>query len=382
MTRLDEEVRCPIRVMQLLLWITPVGGGIQSYLRSMLDAFAGAPDVRHLGVAVGAGETPSGFTGPVTFGAPGRSPWRNAFRFLRNLMRTAREADLAQIHGIYGPQFIVGGLGCWVLGVPYIVNPHNALAPAMLAQKPLRKRLFFATLGGFILNRAACVLGTSPPEAEFLTRRFPRARVKLILPAIPVAEAPTVEMLREPVEGELRVLYLGSFDPWKRVPLLIQVIGRLHREGLRVQLTIAGDGPAALRGPAEQAASEIAPGLVRFAGFVQASEKLQLIRRSHVLVLPATTDSYSMATAEALAEGLPVVVTEGAGAAPHLRAHACGTVVPVDDAQELARAIREYANATLRQERALNAHRYARAELAPPALRARMSALYRELARA
>lgn len=373
----------PLRVLHLLRWLTPAGGGIQAYVRALLQAFAGAGDVQFLGAAVGPGVPPAGFAAPPHLGAAGSSG-RNVRSFVRHVRAAAPGADLVQIHGIYGPQFLLGAPCCRALGVPYLVNPHNALAPWMLAQKAWKKRLFYATVGGVLLRGAACVVATSEPEAEFIARRFPGVRVRLVRAGLAVPEQPQVTFLQEPPAGALRLLYLGSFDRWKRVPLLVQAVAELRAAGIDASATLCGSGPAALEQPVRDAITRWGVGAsVRMAGYVTGSAKLQLIRASHLLVLPSLTDSYSMATAEALAQGLPVVVTAGAGAAPDVRRHDCGSVIPVEEgATALVKALREYADGALLQRRARNAHRYAREALDLPVLRAGMTALYRELTRA
>lgn len=373
----------PLRVLHLLLWIIPGGGGIQTYLRALLQSFRGADDVRMAGAAVNAGEAVDGFAEPPYLGRPGDAPWRRALRFLGAVRRAAREAHVVQIHGIYGAQFLLGAPCCWLLGVPYIVTPLNALAPLLLEHKAWKKRLFFATWGGFFLRKAASVLGTSAPEADFLRQRFPRANTQLVLVGIDVPPEPQVEFLAAGPTAELRLLYLGSFDPWKRVPMLVRAVAALRARGIDARLVIGGKGPDVLRQPViDEIARQGMGEVVTMAGYVAGAQKLELLRRSHVLVLPAATDSYSLATAEALAEGLPVVITEGAGAAPDVRRHACGAVIPIDDERALVEALAAYIDPALRRQQALAAHRYARAVLDLSVLRSDMTALYREYARA
>jgi glycosyltransferase involved in cell wall biosynthesis len=56
------------------------------------------------------------------------------------------------------------------------------------------------------------------------------------------------------------------------------------------------------------------------------------LRRADLLVLPSRNDSYGMVVAEALASGLPVLVTEMVGAKDLVTEGRTGWIVPVDDA--------------------------------------------------
>ncbi|HEY0513854.1 MAG TPA: glycosyltransferase family 4 protein [Thermoanaerobaculia bacterium] len=59
------------------------------------------------------------------------------------------------------------------------------------------------------------------------------------------------------------------------------------------------------------------------------------LRRADLLVLPSRNDSYGMVVAEALASGLPVLVTEMVGAKDLVTEGKAGWIVPVDDADAL-----------------------------------------------
>ncbi len=60
------------------------------------------------------------------------------------------------------------------------------------------------------------------------------------------------------------------------------------------------------------------------------------LRRADLLVLPSRNDSYGMVVAEALASGLPVLVTEMVGAKDLVTGGKTGWIVPVDDVAALA----------------------------------------------
>jgi len=369
-----------IRVLHLFLWIVPGGGGIQAYRRGMLAAFAGDAEIRMLGAAVNPGADTGDFAESPHLGV--RAPrWRNLLSFGCHVWRMARRVDVVQIHGMYGPQFLLGALLCRIRRVPYIVNPHGGLSPWFQAQHALRKRAYLATLGGFLLRGGRCLLATSEPEAAWLMRRFPGTAVRLVHAGVEVPERPSVPISGNGSDRTLRLLYLGSFDPWKRIPLLVRAVAKLRAEGLDVRATVCGGGPAAQQ---RQVRDEVARlGLdraVTLGGDVRGPDKLALLTQSHVFVLPSVTEGYSLALAEALAQGLPAIITEGQGAAPEVRRHGCGTVIPADDEPALVAALRRYGDPALRREHALAAHRYAREVLDLPRLRDSMTALYRELA--
>ncbi|HTG35234.1 MAG TPA: glycosyltransferase family 4 protein [Thermoanaerobaculia bacterium] len=63
------------------------------------------------------------------------------------------------------------------------------------------------------------------------------------------------------------------------------------------------------------------------------------LRRADVLVLPSRNDSYGMVVAEALASGVPVLISEMVGAKDLVTEGKTGWIVPVGDAAALARGM-------------------------------------------
>lgn len=105
------------------------------------------------------------------------------------------------------------------------------------------------------------------------------------------------------------ILYFGRLAPHKNVALLIEAFGLLRDGGSDQDLVIAGGGPSLAELKALAAASRHAPH-IRFAGFVTDEEKLDLLARARVLVLPSRREGFPRVIAEAYASGLPVVTTD------------------------------------------------------------------------
>jgi D-inositol-3-phosphate glycosyltransferase len=77
-------------------------------------------------------------------------------------------------------------------------------------------------------------------------------------------------------------------------------------------------------------------------GRLKPTAVIEQIRRARVVVCPSWVETFSRTTAEALALGRPVVVTETSGAAQWVKSTGAGTVVPPNDPPALARAIHEW----------------------------------------
>lgn len=130
------------------------------------------------------------------------------------------------------------------------------------------------------------------------------------------------------------VVYAGRLSPEKGVDLLVRAVGSLPD----ARLTVVGDGPE--RDPLGRLADDVAPGRVRFTGQQDRAGTLALVRAARVAVLPARWyENQPMGVLEAMASGVPVVVT-GLGGSPELVTDGrTGRIVPPEDVPALAAAL-------------------------------------------
>lgn len=130
------------------------------------------------------------------------------------------------------------------------------------------------------------------------------------------------------------LVFVGELRALKGVDVLIEAIALLAREGNRVTITIAGDGPDRATFEA-QAAMQGVSETVRFLGSMPARSAFALGRR---LVVPSRAESLPYIVLEAAAAGIPLIATN-VGGIPEIFGPAAGDLVPPGDPDALARAI-------------------------------------------
>jgi glycosyltransferase involved in cell wall biosynthesis len=152
---------------------------------------------------------------------------------------------------------------------------------------------------------------------------------------------------REKLKLPLRyILFSGRLVPGKGVFDLLEDYATLE-SGLRseVGLVFAGDGVS--RGKLMQWAKRISPGVICFPGFTQREDLAGLYALADTLVLPTHSDPWGLVVNEAMACGLPIIVSNVAGCSADLVKDGWnGYVVPPRDAKKLSVAI----NLILRQD--------------------------------
>lgn len=139
-------------------------------------------------------------------------------------------------------------------------------------------------------------------------------------------------------DGRRCVLFVGRLVDSKRPLDVVQAVSRLAAAGQPVELVVAGAGE--LQGRMEEAVR--ASGVdARFLGFVNQSGLPSVYASSDVVVLPSTAvETWGLVVNEAMACGVPAVVSDAVGCGPDLiEPGVTGAVAPLDDVPALARAI-------------------------------------------
>ncbi len=199
-----------------------------------------------------------------------------------------------------------------------------------------------------IVTRAAGGFPTGILARQYLEYYGADPKNLTLIPNVPDVEhlaedADTLRPKRERLRNEYGldqrpvVLFAGRLIPKKRADLLIRAFGEA-RESVEAELVIVGDGPQ--RPMLEELVGEL--GLadrIHFAGFVQPAEMPTWYAMADLFVLPSS-ETWGVVVLEALASGLPVIVSDEAGCHPDVvTGPAVGDVVPAGDPAALARVL-------------------------------------------
>lgn len=103
-----------------------------------------------------------------------------------------------------------------------------------------------------------------------------------------------------------RVIYIGRLIGYKHVDDLLAALSKLDFD---VKLYVVGEGPE--RKNLEALARKLkVDDKVTFTGFVSELRKIELLKSSHALVLPSTTEGFGIALVEAMAAKTPVIAAD------------------------------------------------------------------------
>ncbi|MEM9452366.1 MAG: hormogonium polysaccharide biosynthesis glycosyltransferase HpsP [Cyanobacteria bacterium P01_E01_bin.6] len=298
------------------------------------------------------------------------------------LAQHASRYDIAHIHALFSPVSSMAATIARWQGLPYILRPLGTLDPADLQKKKQLKQLYATVLERANLSGAAAIHFTSDQEAK-ISERFGAPTTDIILPlgveppsfsASPTFHASATLLSTSP-DASLHpstppppphliptLLFMSRIDPKKGLDLLIPALTTLHQEGVLFRFVIAGSNP---QDPnyeqqiGDRIRSSVLSECTQIIGFVTGEAKAALLQQTDVFVLPSYYENFGIAVAEAMAAGIPVVISDQVHICPDVQKGNAGWVSRCD-VDDLTHHLREaLTHPKQRQQRGLHAQQWA-----------------------
>lgn len=236
--------------------------------------------------------------------------------FARWILGHAHDYDLIHVHALFSFTSSIAALAARRAQVPYVVRPLGTLNRYGVTQRrPWLKRLSIALIEGRILKHAAAVQFTSlqeQREAESLGLTMRGAVIPL---AVEPAGSPGTATFRTAfpaLQDRRYVLFLSRLDPKKNVEGLLGAIRECASVHPDTMWVLAGDGEPDYVAQLHELATRMGVAEhVVWTGHLDGEAKAAAFAHAEVFVLPSYSENFGIAAAEALAAGVPCVLSHG-----------------------------------------------------------------------
>lgn len=247
----------------------------------------------------------------------------------RWLRENVRNYDVVHLHALFSPMTTIAAFWARRSKIPYVIRPLGTLSPYTFSSgRRFLKRVYFKTIEKHTIQGAAATHFTSVLEMN-KAREFYQAPNPVVIPN-PIETRNGEKVPRNKDRSVKRILFLSRLDPKKGLDLLIPALKRAAPlDGIR--LVIAGTGEESfVTGLRKRIHSEGLQNCVEWAGFASGEKKEELLRQASFFVLPSYDENFGVSVAEAMAAGLPVLVSDQVGIWPDIQEYGAGLVVRCD----------------------------------------------------
>jgi len=309
-----------LKILQMVQTLDPSGGGVAAAVFGLNRGLARRGHKIEV-VALDDPEAPwlldVGL--PVHALGAGLTSYRYSARLLPWLKKHGGDYDRVMVNGIW--QYL--SFAAWrrfaSSPIPYFVFPHGMLDPwfkETFPLKHLKKWLYWPWADYRVLRDAAAVIFTSEEERLLARKSFwlYQAREQVSPMGVEVPAPPPPQSQEKFFEHypQLRntrtLLFLGRLHPKKGCDILIDAFA--HATDNSVSLMLAGPNQIGWQKDLEQQAERLGvKQRVIFAGMLQGEMKQAALAVADAFILPSHQENFGMAVVEALAAGLPALIS-------------------------------------------------------------------------
>jgi len=199
--------------------------------------------------------------------------------------------------------------------VPCVVPLHGHLMPWALRHRRLKKQLYFGLVARHQLNKASALHVASQPEASaaaHLGLSAPRFVVPYGLDVDSFGQLPRRGCLRQQLnipDSASVLLFVGRLHRVKQPGVALEALADLGWPN--VHLVYAGPDEENIKAGLQVRAEQL--GCLRqvhFTGLLKDAEILQAFADADLFVMPSAMESFGMSAVEAMAAGVPVLVSD------------------------------------------------------------------------
>lgn len=237
---------------------------------------------------------------------------RHSRKYLAQILRSV-QPHLLHLHGVWDPMLRAAFLAAQPLAIPHVISTHGTFEKTAIARKPFRKYLMWHLGWGKMIQTAKAIHDYRSRPIEVLgkpvTPKLWEIPNGIELPTETDTNAAWTALLSKhpALDGKRIVLYLGRIAPEKGLDLLAEALGHAKAAG-----TWPADALLLLAGPDYGVAAQLEalhlPELL-LPGPLYGPEKSAAFAHASLFVLPSRGEGFSMSILEAMANRLPVIMT-------------------------------------------------------------------------
>ena len=251
-----------------------------------------------------------------------------AYKALRYARKLQRSNSYNLCHAFFGTPC---GFIAMFLGLPYIVSLRGSDVPFYNNRFYWLDRLFFEKLSMLIWKKAIGVVANSEGLKQLALKTTPELNIKVICNGVDTEQFYPFQ--KKSTGDKLKMISTGRLIERKGYRYLIEAL----KGNNYVELTLIGEGNLSKELKSLALSNKVD---VKFPGYIAHEQLPKYLNEADVFVLPSLNEGMANSLLEAMACGLPVIVTDTGGSKELVQGN--GVVVAKGSAEELRKAIDKY----------------------------------------
>jgi glycosyltransferase involved in cell wall biosynthesis len=284
---------------------------------------------------------------PVRCGEPVTTPYATRWYFPRTtvffktsiglgrwLKDNIASFDVVHAHALFSFAPVAAAVLARRTGVPYVLRPLGVLARyGMTQHRPVLKRLSFELIERRLLESAGAVHFTSHAELAEADALGLKCNGVVVPLGINLGR-PTKRAITHRNSDTFNLLFLSRIDPKKNIEGLLEAMRLVLSDKRNVVLNIAGTGDPKYIDTLQALARDLAiSDNVRWLGYVDGDKKRDVLATASAFVLASFSENFGIAVVEALAAGLPCLVSRDVAISDEIDGARAGIVVGTTPAE-------------------------------------------------
>jgi glycosyltransferase involved in cell wall biosynthesis len=262
------------------------------------------------------------------------SKYGAALRFheLKSIWIDVSQSDFVILHQVFELQYIAIFPILVLLKKPFAVMPHGTLTTYQRKQHRLRKLFFYAATYSFLKSAKSIFLATEQELSQL--PKYLQRKGNIVGLGIDTRDRQTRDLANS--SQTFNLLYMGRIAKKKRLDIALQAFALASKKSeLKMNFIVCGSGEE--RDMAQLKELVVALHIeaeVEFRGWVDFNEKQQAFQESDCFILTSEDENFAIAAAEALAHGVPCILSSNVALASLVTKHNAGIVfrelVPIE----------------------------------------------------
>jgi glycosyltransferase involved in cell wall biosynthesis len=215
--------------------------------------------------------------------------------------------------------------------VPYIIAPHDPYHDSIFLKNAKVKWPYWYLIERPMLRHAAAVQVLDKRHGELLRQRGVNTPIIEVINGYRESDVSQTEQLPTPANATARFLFLGRMEAInKGLDLLIDAFNQVAQNAPNtadIDLTLQGPDGGDLTTLKAQAAATKSAAKIHFLPPDFKTSPAKIASAFDVVVIPSRFEGFSLAAMEAMLAARPVIISDIAGLAPHVRSASAGIVV-------------------------------------------------------